>query len=517
MANLLAEFEAMIDGMSADQQAELDELLADELAMKWLPAPGPQSDAYFSRADILLFGGGAGGGKSQLLIGLALQEHERSVIFRRSFGDVSALADDLVAITGRQGFTASPRPQYRRDGRHVEFGALEAPGSEMSWQGRRHSLIAFDEGAQLTAAKIKFVMGWLGSPDPAQRCRVVIASNPPVGGDGAFLIEWFAPWLDPLYPSPADPGELRWAIIVGEETRWVDGPEMVRIGDESYTPMSRTFIPSLVDDNPYLADTGYKTSLQNMPEPLRSQLLHGDFLAGRSDHEWQVIPTEWVRAAQERWRKAPDRKRRMLSVAADPAIGGQDDCAIASLYEDDYFGPLITKKAVEIDSPAQIADMMLMARRDSADLCVDGTGGWGSGVKSHLMTAHEIECASLVFSTTDVAATTDDGKLGFYNLRAQLYWRLREALDPNSEYEIALPVDSRLLAELTAPRYTLKGAKILVEKKEEIKKRVGSSPDRADAVVMAWHRRKYALKAMVKPKAKKSATKRQGGQSWMGR
>jgi hypothetical protein len=61
--------------------------------------------------------------------------------------------------------------------------------------------------------------------------------------------------------------------------------------------MSRTFIPSRVSDNPYLMGTGYMTQLQSLPEPLRSQMLYGDFKAGVQDDPWQVIPTAWVEAA----------------------------------------------------------------------------------------------------------------------------------------------------------------------------------------------------------------------------
>lgn len=373
----------------------------------------------------------------------------------------------------------------------------------------------FDEGAQLSASKVLFVMGWLRSAIPGQRCRAVIASNPPMGGEGEWLIAWFAPWLDPLYPTPAQPGELRWAYQRGEETVWVDGAGSTFVDGEEYEHQSRTFIPSRLDDNPYLRDTGYRGRLQNLPEPLRSQLLHGDFLAGREDHEWQVIPTDWLRAAQERWKNAPEKRRRMIALAGDIALGGKDNTALAALYEDFWFGPVIRKPGVECRDPATIALMMLAARRDEADLSVDGTGGWGSGVKSHLKTAHAIECYSIVFSAGS-EARTNDGKLGFYNLRAMMYWRLREALDPETGDNIALPLDPRLTAQLTAPRYTIKRRdEILVESKEDIIERLGVSPDDADAVVMAWHRRRAA------DRAKKVATKpktplRSSAGAWMG-
>lgn len=516
MADALAAFEDMVRGLEPKELEKLDALLDAELKQKWLPAPGPQTDAYLSDADLLLYGGAAGGGKSDLLVGLSQTDHCRAVIFRRAYVDLRGLADRIIEIVGsRDGYNGADMV-LKRDGRVLEFGALEKAGSELSWQGRAHDFIGFDEGAQLSVDKVAFVLGWLRSTKEGQRCRAVIASNPPMGGEGRWLMEWFAPWLEPLFPNPAKPGELRWAVIRGNETIWVDGPELISLGGEDYTPMSRTFIPSMLADNPYLKDTGYKTRLQNLPEPLRSQLLHGDFMAGREDHEWQVIPTAWVAAAQARWTRAIPRRRRMLALSADVALGGADNTCLSALHDDNWFAPMVIKKGAEITSPAEIADMMLAHRRDGADLSVDGTGGWGSGVRSHLKTHHQIECASLVFSTTNINAHTADGKLGFANLRAEMYWRFREALDPEGDEEMMLPPDSRLLAELTAPRYDLKGTKILLEGKDDIKKRVGSSPDSADAVVMAWHRRKAALKAERPPMKKRAVLSRAGSNAWLG-
>jgi hypothetical protein len=132
-----------------------------------------------------------------LLIGLALTEHHRSVIFRRAYVDLRGVEERLLEIRGtRDGYNASDMV-LRTDETLLEFGALEKPGAELSWQGRPHDLIAFDEGAQLGEAKVRFVMGWLRSASPGQRCRVVIASNPPIGGEGEWLVDWFSPWLDP--------------------------------------------------------------------------------------------------------------------------------------------------------------------------------------------------------------------------------------------------------------------------------------------------------------------------------
>jgi len=71
------------------------------------------------------------------------------------------------------------------------------------------------------------------------------------------------------------------------------------------------------------------------------------------------------------------------------------------------------------------------------------------------------------------------------NLRSEMWWHMREALDPVNNTGIALPPDPALLAELCAPRWSLSGKTIKVESREEIVKRVGRSPDRATAVVLA--------------------------------
>lgn len=510
-SDVLTELKAMIAGMSPAELADLDKLIEPELYQAWLPNPGPQTEAYLSKADLLLYGGAAGGGKSDLILGLSQTCHTKSVIFRRAYTDLRGLTDRLLEICGgREGWNGADKV-LKRNGRMLEFGALEKPGAELTWQGRDHDFIGFDEGAQLSAAKVSFVLGWLRSKDPKQRCRIVIASNPPMGGDGDWLIEWFAPWLDPLFPDPAKDGELRWAYIKGEQTYWVDGPGKTVIDGEDYEHQSRTFIPALLDDNPYLRDSGYRGRLQNMPEPLRSQLLKGDFLAGREDHEWQVIPSEWVRLAQDRWRDAPKMKRQMIALSADVAIGGKDKTVAAPLYTGCFFGELIKKPGAEC-TPDTVAEMILRERKDACDLSVDNTGGWGSGVRSHLKKDHDIDCAGIVFSAAG-AGRTSDGKYGFKNLRAKLYWRFREALDPDTGDDIALPPDQRLAAQLTAHRYKLKGDDVQIEEKDEVKERVGSSPDESDAVVMAWHRRSASIK---RPSPPKKVGMRASAQAWMG-
>lgn len=507
----LAELEALINDMSPEEVAELDKLLAPELSAAWLPNPGPQSEALDSKADILLYGGAAGGGKTDLLVGCAATEHKRALIVRRESVELDGLvARSKEILSGKGSFNGTDKEWSLASGESIKFGGMKDADSWRAYAGRPRDLMGFDEAAEFTKEQVFSLIAWLRSTDEEQRCRVILASNPPRGGEGEWVIEEFAPWLSPMFPNPAMPGELRWAIVVGGKTEWVDGPGEYKRGSEVYTAMSRTFIPAMLDDNPYLKDTNYRTTLQNLPEPLRSQLLKGDFLAGREDHEWQVIPTAWVDAAFKRWEEAEKKTRPMLALATDPSGGGADPTTIARLHADAWFAPFLEFRGEECSDPIDIAANIVRHRTDNADLSIDQTGGWGNGPISHLR-ANEITCTGLVFSTAS-KAKSEDGKFGFINLRAEMFWRFREALDPMSGTDVKLPPDSRLKAELTTPRWKLTGTSVQIEDKQAIKKRVGGSTDRADSAVMAWHRRAHGG---VK---RDSYTPRQhhGAGSWMG-
>ena len=91
---------------------------------------------------------------------------------------------------------------------------------------------------------------------------------------------------------------------------------------------------------------------------------------------------------------------------------------------------------------------------------------------------------------------TKDRTLDFANKRAAAWWAFREALDPDQRdgSPICLPDDPALRADLAAPHWELTARGILIEDKDEIRKRLGRSPDKADAVVMAWSEGQRAIK-----------------------
>lgn len=503
----------MFEQTPLQDTAQLNDRFGREFSAIWKPerTNQPQVDAYNSQADLLLYGGAAGGGKSDLLLGLGLTAHKRSVIFRRALTELRSLEERLIEILGsRQGYIADEMA-LRRPGCLLEFGALGRPGSHFGWQGRPHDFIGFDEGAQLSEEYVRFTLGWLRTTTEGQRCRAVIASNPPIGGQGEWLITWFAPWLDPAFPNPAKPGELRWRCMRADGTiAWVDGPGTHVIDGVPLEAISCTFIPARLSDNRYLSDTGYRAQLMNLPEPIRSKLLNGDFSAGREDAPNQVIPTAWIEQAFGRWKPDGAQGLKMLTLGVDVAQGGADETVLAALHGT-WFAPLIKCRGIDTANGPAVAAIVVQHVRDGAQINIDLTGGWGGSARDHLVSLG-MRVEPVIFSQGSNQRTRD-GLFTFANRRSELCWQFREALDPVKGDGIALPPDRRLAAQLAAPTWTLRGSAIVIESKDEVRKRLGTSTDDADAVMLAWHQRADVLRRQTRPRLNPG---RAMGPGWMG-
>lgn len=464
------------------EQLERAVLLARALARRnvWRPLPGPQTLAYESAADVVGYGGAAGGGKTDLVVGKALTRHQRVGVFRRNGTELTAILDRFTEIIGgRDGYNGQSHI-WRLDGRQVEFCSVPNVGDAAKYRGRPHDLLAFDEASEFLEADVRFLMGWVRSVDPSQHCQVLMTFNPPTTSEGRWIIKFFAPWLDDKHPVPALPGELRWfATLHGEEVE-VAGPEPFEFEGELIKPLSRTFIPAKLKDNPYLSGTNYMAQLQSLPEPLRSQLLNGDFKAGIEDSPWQVIPTAWVEAAMARWTDK-GREARMDSLGVDVARGGRDKTVIARRHKQWFDKPITYPGKQSPDGPTT-AGQVIAASRHNAPIHID-IGGVGASPYDFLKFNGQ-QVIGVNFGEKAVGSDRS-GRLRFQNLRSELWWRMREALDPAAQFPLALPDDPALRDELTAPNWELRGPIICVESREDIIKRIGHSPDAATAYILA--------------------------------
>ena len=198
----------------------------------------PPGDGYCGRLHArgcegaTAYGGSPGAGKSQFLLDRAFTRHRTSFIMRRQYGDLSALIDDAIKLHGsRDGFNASPPPRLRiNEDRVIHFRAAHLPSDVASTMGQARDILGIDEATQFTEAMVRFLMDWVRSAVEGQRCRTVLATNPPLSAEGLWFVRMFAPWLDPGFRDPAGSGELRWVVTDAEgRDEWVGGPDDVRV------------------------------------------------------------------------------------------------------------------------------------------------------------------------------------------------------------------------------------------------------------------------------------------------
>lgn len=452
----------------------------------WYPLPGPQSLALKMLAvcDVVGFGGSAGGGKSDLGIGVALTRHKRSAIFRRESKELTAIEDRVEELLGsKKGYNGQKQIWRFTQGKQIEFGSCKDVGDEQKYQGRPKDFLMLDEATNFMESQARFLMGWVRTTDPDQHCATLMTFNPPQDSDGEWVISYFAPWLDPEHLVPADPGEIRYFVMLaGKEIEWPDDEPFVFEGEE-IKPQSRTFIPSRIADNPYLLNTGYMTQLQAMPEPLRSQMLYGDFQAGRGEDPFRVCPTKWVDAAMARWTKRDaEPKGEMSSLGVDVARGGKDDTVIFKRHGT-WFDRPVVHAGKETPTGSVTASLVFAEIRDHAPVHIE-IDGIGSSPYDFLVEM-SIQAEPIVSGQPRPDGTDKSGRLGFLTMRSKFWWMMREALDPDNPNPIALPPDPRLKKELCAPRWKMKGLNIYVESRDDIIKRIDYSPDMATACCLA--------------------------------
>jgi len=473
----------LLEYLSETERAELESLISALPA--WMPDPDnePQCAAYESEADVIGYGGAAGGGKTDLLLGFAGTKHHRSIIFRRVFPlleGIEARSREIFNATGNARVKDSYNESLHRwelsTGATVRLAAIQYEADKKNFQGRPHDFYGFDEATEFMESQVRFVIGWNRSTRPNQKCRVVLAFNPPMDESGEWVVKFFAPWLDETHARPAKDGELRWyAMVDGEEVERPDEKPFSHDG-EIITPKSRTFFHAKLSDNKILERTGYGSTIDAMPEPIRS-LLKGKFGAYKQFDPFQVIPATWVRAAQERWNNS-EPGQAITSVGIDVARGGADQTVFAILRAD-RFDEL--KKYPGPSTPDGRTVALLAGQATGKQKPVIGVDVIGIGAA-----VYDAMPGSIGVNFGGGSGETDkSGKYKFVNLRAEAYWKLREALDPDYGATLALPPDKELLGDLCAPKWSVRTGKIYIESKDEIIKRLGRSPDCADAVAIA--------------------------------
>lgn len=217
-----------------------------------------------------------------------------------------------------------------------------------------------------------------------------------------------------------------------------------------------------------------------------------------------VVPIEWINAAVERWQARRDEGLLMglapSFIGVDVGDGGSDPSVVCRLSGASALGfeEVPQKSAGETMQVAGKAKSIVDAHQ-GCGVAVDSIGV-GAGVVSRL---REQGVQVVAFNSSEGSTGTDRSReLRFLNLRAEAWWLMREALDPDGGDDLALSPSDRLIGELAAPRWGItSNGRVKVESKDDIRLRISRSTDYADALIMAyWAQRRRPVGALkLKP------------------
>lgn len=268
------------------------------------PQDGPQRQFLDAEADIVVYGGAAGGGKTWgLLLTPIYKGHTHvpgfgAVFFRRTYPDITnegGLWDEAGEWYPAYGATSreSPHLDWRfPSGAKVSFAHMQHVKDRLRWKGSQIPYIAFDQLEEFEASQFWYMLSRNRS-----LCGVRPYIRATVNPDpDSWVKEFLAPWVDDEHPEyPFPPGQVRWFTRDGDTLIWVDADWRDPDGQPG---LSVTYIPATIYDNPILlsGDPGYLTRLRGLPLVDRARLLDSDW---NVRYEGNMFRREWFRIVDE--------------------------------------------------------------------------------------------------------------------------------------------------------------------------------------------------------------------------
>lgn len=291
------------------------------------PQAGPQTTFLSTSADIAIYGGAAGGGKSYALLLEPLRHYHNKlfggVIFRRNATQVrneGGLWHESMKIytlfhgNGREAFLEWRFPT----GMRMKFAHLEHDNTVHDYQGAQIPFIGFDELTHFTREQFFYMISRNRSTSGVPG-YIRATTNPDPDSWVRLFIDW---WIgESGYAIPERSGKIRWFIRVNDEIVWADSKdELYKVygyNNPDVQPKSVTFIAAKLEDNQILmkSDPGYRANLLSMNRVDRERLLGGNWNIRPSAgnmfrREWfevvDAIPSGWI-AVGRYWDRAATR------------------------------------------------------------------------------------------------------------------------------------------------------------------------------------------------------------------
>lgn len=261
------------------------------------PQKGPQEMFLATSADICIYGGAAGGGKT---FGLLLEplrhmnnQNFNAVIFRKEYTQITApggLWDSARKVYSHvQGAYPLKTPKLHwsfKKGATVNFAHLNNDDDCESWQGSQITMIGFDELTHFTEYQFFYMLS-RNRTDSGIIPYVRATCNPDADSWVAKFISW---WInqDTGYPITERAGKIRWMVRVNEVIHWFDSRQEavnaaiengIKPQEADTMPKSVTFIASTLQDNKILMknDPSYLANLQALALVERERLLKGNW------------------------------------------------------------------------------------------------------------------------------------------------------------------------------------------------------------------------------------------------
>lgn len=255
------------------------ELHCNDSEVIWKPQA--KQEEFMSRGEFeALYGGAAGGGKSDALVIEALRQvevpHYKGLILRKTYPQLAELIDKsqryYKALYPSASYNNSNHTWRFPSGAKIIFGAMQYTKDREKYQGQAYDFVAFDELTHFTWEEYSYLFSRCRPNGPGTECYIRATANPGGVGHG---------WVKERFITPAPPMTTIWDTL-----EWVE-PN----GKLHKAKQSRVFVPSTVFDNPALLenDPMYVQRLASMPEAERNALLYGDW----DTFSGQVF-TEWV-------------------------------------------------------------------------------------------------------------------------------------------------------------------------------------------------------------------------------